>query len=90
MILKEFSDVTDEEVEYQYKLISENIKKIRLEKKLTQEKVALSMGFTTATFYTNAENCKRGKHFSLEHIIKIAKILDVNIEDFFKDYNNKK
>jgi transcriptional regulator with XRE-family HTH domain len=88
--LKEFSDVTKEEIEYQYKLISENIKKFRLEKKLTQEKVALSMGFTTATFYTNAESCKREKHFSLEHIIKIAKILDVQIEELFKDHDNKK
>lgn len=50
------------------------------------------MGFTTATFYTNAESCKRGKHFSLEHIIKIldiliicSKILDVKIENFFKE-----
>lgn len=83
--MKEFSDVTEEEIEYQYKLISKNIKKSRLEKNLTQEKVALSMGLTTATFYTNAESCKRGKHFSLEHIIKISKILDVEIGNFFKD-----
>ena len=83
--MKEFSDVTEEEIEHQYKFISKNIKKFRLEKNLSQEKVALSMGFTTATFYTNAESCKRGKHFSLEHIIKISKILDVKIENFFKD-----
>lgn len=83
--MKEFSDVTEEEIEYQYKLILKNIKKFRLEKKFTQEKLALSMGFTTATFYTNAESYKRGKHFSLEHIIKISKILDVKIENFFKD-----
>lgn len=88
--MKEFSDVTEEEIEYHYKLISRNIKKFRLEKRLTQEKVALSMGFTTATFYTNAESCKRGKHFSLEHIIKIAKILDVKIEEFFKEQKSKK
>lgn len=83
--MKEFSDVSKEEVEYQYKLILKNIKKFRLEKKLTQEKIALSMGFTTATFYTNAENYKRGKHFSLEHIIKISKILDIKIENLFKE-----
>lgn len=83
--MKEFSDITEEEIEYQYKLILKNIKKFRLERKFTQEKLALSMGFTTATFYTNAESHKRGKHFSLEHIIKISKILDVKIENFFKE-----
>lgn len=81
--MKEFSDVTKEEVEYQYKLISINVKKCRLEKGFTQEQLALSMGFTTATFYTNAESFKRKKHFNLEHIIKISKILDIKIEKFF-------
>jgi putative transcriptional regulator len=42
------------------------------------------MEFSTATFYTNAENFKSGKHFNLEHLIKISKILDVPIVDFFE------
>lgn len=29
--------------------------------------MALSMGFTTATFYTNAENNRQGKHFNNEY-----------------------
>ncbi len=41
------------------------------------------MGFTTPTFYTNAENLKRGKHFNLEHLIKIANYLDVDIKELF-------
>ena len=82
--MKEFSEVTKEEIEEQYRLISINIKKCRLEKMVTQEQLALSMGFTTATFYTNAESLKRGKHFNLEHIIKISKILDIKIEELFK------
>lgn len=79
-----YSDVSSEEIEEIYKRITINIKNIRMSKNISQEKMALAMGFTTATFYTNAENLKRGKHFNLEHIIKIAKILDVDIEYFFK------
>ncbi|MDK2050935.1 helix-turn-helix domain-containing protein [Aliarcobacter butzleri] len=80
-----YSDVSSEEIEEIYKRITINIKNIRMSKNISQEKMALAMGFTTATFYTNAENLKRGKHFNLEHLIKIAKILDVDIQSFFKN-----
>ena len=82
--MKEFSDVSQMYINEQYELISNNVKRLRLSKKFTQEQVALSMGFSTATFYTNAESCKREKHFNLEHLIKISKILDIDMEDFFK------
>ena len=79
--MKLFSVVSDEDIEMQYKSISKNVKRIRISKKITQEDIALNMGFTTATFYTNAENFKQGKHFNLEHLIKIAYILDCDIKD---------
>jgi len=82
--MKDFSDVSSDYIEKYYNIISKNIKRYRIEKKVTQEQLALSMGFTTATFYTNAESLKRGKHFNLEHIIKISKILNVELEYFFK------
>ena len=78
-----YTELLNDEIENAYKLISKNIKKIRLEKKITQESMALSMGFTTATFYTNAENNRQGKHFNLEHIIKISKIINVPISSIF-------
>ena len=81
--MKIFSNISDDEIEEQYKIISNNVKKIRIKKNITQEEVALSMGFTTATFYTNAENYKQGKHFNLEHLIKLSKIFDITIQEFF-------
>lgn len=83
--MNEFSDVPGEYINEQYTQISNNVKRLRLSKEYTQEYVALSMGFTTATFYANAESLKRDKRFSLEHLIKISKILDVKMEEFFKD-----
>lgn len=85
--MKAYADLTNDEIEEIYKLISKNIKKIRQEKGFTQSDVALAMGFTTPTFFTNAEN-SNNKHFNLEHIIKISKILDVSIEEIFKPINN--
>ena len=81
--MQEYSDVSQEYINEQYIKISQNVKSVRVLKNYTQEQLALSMGFSTATFYTNAENNKRGKHFSIEHLIKIAKILDINISVFF-------
>jgi transcriptional regulator with XRE-family HTH domain len=78
-----YTEIMSDEIEEQYKFISKNIKRLRLSKKITQESMALSMGFTTATFYTNAENNRQGKHFNLEHIIKISKIMNIPIGNIF-------
>lgn len=85
--MKEFSDVSQMYINEQYELISNNVKRLRLSKNYTQEQVALAMGFSTATFYTNAESFKRDKHFNLEHLIKISKILNVDIKEFFQEIN---
>ena len=78
-----YTEILNDEIEEEYRLISKNIKRLRLSKNITQESIALSMGFTTATFYTNAENNRQGKHFNLEHIIKISKIMNISIGNIF-------
>ena len=83
-----YAELSDEDIEKIYTRVSTNIKAIRLSKKISQESIALSMGFTTATFYTNAESLKRGKHFNLEHLIRIAHILEVDIKELFTDNLN--
>lgn len=80
----DFSNSSKEEIEFFYKKISKNIKKYRLEKGLSQEKLALDIGVKSIAFYSNCENNKYQKHFNLEHLYKISKSLNVNIEDFFK------
>ena len=83
-----YAELSDEDIEKIYKRVSTNIKDIRQSKKISQESIALAMGFTTATFYTNAESLKRGKHFNLEHLIRIAHILEVDIKELFTDNLN--
>ena len=80
--------VTEEEVEKFFETISYNVKRIRNEKGLSQLEVALSIGQKSSGFYANTENYKHGKHFNLLHLLKLTKLFDVPIEEFFKPMNN--
>lgn len=67
-----------------YKLVSDNVVRIRKEKKVSQLKLANAIGHGNASFLGKAELLAEGKHFNLEHLYKISAVLDVDIEEFFK------
>lgn len=77
-------DFTDEMLFGFYECISKNIIRIRKEKKVSQLKLANSIGHQNATFLGKAELLAEGKHFNLEHIYKISKVLEIDMEEFFK------
>jgi transcriptional regulator with XRE-family HTH domain len=77
------SIVKDEEVESFYKLVAQNVKRIRLEKNKPQIDLVLEMGLKSISFYSKCENSKSNHHFNMAHIFKIAKILNVDIKEFF-------
>jgi transcriptional regulator with XRE-family HTH domain len=68
-----------------YEKISKNVIRIRKEKKISQLKLANAIGHQNATFLGKAELLAENKHFNLEHLYKIATVLDVNIDEFFKE-----
>jgi transcriptional regulator with XRE-family HTH domain len=80
--------VTNEEADEFFKTISNNVKSIREEKKLSQLEVALSIGQKSSGFYANAENYAHGKHFNLLHLFKLSKLFECDIEDFFREKND--
>ena len=80
----DFSNSSKEEIDYFYKIISNNVKKYRLEKGFSQEKLALDIGIKSIAFYSNCENNKYNKRFNLEHLYKISKSLNVPLEKFVK------
>jgi len=47
------------------------------------------MGLKSTSFYSKCENSKDNNHFNLEHIFKIATILDIDIAEFFRDIKTK-
>jgi len=82
--MNEFSDIPKEEIEYFYKIVSNNVKKAREDANISQLELALKLGIKSVAFYSNCENLNYGKHFNLEHIYKISKALDIDICEFFK------
>ena len=59
--------------------------RIRKEKGLTQLDLALAIGLKSVGLISVAELYHNKKHFNLEHLYKIAAVLDVTITDFFDD-----
>jgi len=76
-----FSNASNQEINNFYKQVSSNVKKYRQLNNITQLNLALDIGIKSVAFYSNCENNKYGKHFNLEHLYKIAKALNISIND---------
>jgi transcriptional regulator with XRE-family HTH domain len=79
----EHLEFTDEEVKKFHPVISDNIKKIRKEKNITQLDLALTIGHKSMSTIGKIEAGLEDKHYNVEQLYKIAKALDVNICEFF-------
>lgn len=72
------------EIDELYKHIGQNVAKIRKSKNISQLDLALSIGLKSVGLISVAEIYHNKKHFNIEHLHKIAKVLEVNICEFFK------
>lgn len=81
----DFSNSSDEEIQYFYRNISAKVKHFRKLKNITQLDLALDIGIKSVAFYSNCENNKYDKHFNLEHLYKISKALNVDMCEFMKE-----
>lgn len=66
-------------------IVSANVKKYREEKGFTQMQLALEIGMSGGAYLGRAELRKKNHHFNIRHVAKIAKVLDISIEDLFKN-----
>ncbi len=74
----------DEILEFQ-DLISNNIKELRIERKMTQLDLSIELGLKNSSFISHVENPKiKTHHYSIVHLYKLSKVFDVEIEKFFK------
>lgn len=74
-----------EEIENFYKIVGQNVKSKREEKKLTQLQLSHLMGFKSVSLVSQAETFYNKQHFGIKHLYMIASILECDIEEFFKD-----
>ncbi|HEX5329729.1 helix-turn-helix transcriptional regulator [Sulfuricurvum sp.] len=75
---------SDEEIQNIYKLIGENVKHYRMQKGMSQLSLSQEMGYSSVSLVSAAELCNDGKHFNIEHLYKISKILEIPITQFFE------
>ena len=81
---EQLSDISEEEIKDFYKLVSNNVKKARIDAEISQLDLALKLGIKSIAFYSNCENLRYNKHFNLEHLYKISKALDIDICSLIK------
>ena len=68
---------------YIYYVVSKNLKRIRKEKKLTQQQLADLSNYSVG-FVMNIESEKYYQTFSLGTLWQFSKVLDVDVREFFK------
>lgn len=64
--------------------VSKNVIKYRKEKGYSQASLANAIGYKSAAYLGKAELRKSNQHFNISQIAKIAKVLDIEITNFFK------
>ena len=64
--------------------VSANVARMRQERGYSQLRLALEIGLSGAAYLGRMEIRAKNHRFNLEHIAKIAKVLDVEITEFFK------
>jgi transcriptional regulator with XRE-family HTH domain len=82
-------EISEEEIERFYRLVGFNVKKIRHENGLSQLQLALAIGLKSVSTVAKAEIGVENKHFNLEHLYKISKVLEIDLCDFIKNEQNK-
>lgn len=70
-----------------HRAVGKNVAEIRKMKKVTQLDLSLSIGYNSTSVIAKAEAGTEGRHFSVEQLYKIAKILNVPMSCFFENIN---
>jgi transcriptional regulator with XRE-family HTH domain len=74
----------EEEIKLFYQKIARKVQKIRKKRGLSQLELSYLIGFKSTSLIAGAEAGYCNIRFSLEHLYKIAKVLQVEVKDFFE------
>lgn len=78
--------MTDEEIADKHIDIGRNVAKYRKAHGISQLDLSLQLGHKSVSIVASAERFYKGKHFNIEHLLKISEILDTPIASFFEPY----
>lgn len=87
-MLKELNSLSTDEL---YILIGKNVARLRRKANMSQLELSLEMGNKSTSLISSAELYKNKRKFNIAQLQKIAKILNVDIRDFFEytEYSEK-
>jgi transcriptional regulator with XRE-family HTH domain len=83
--MKDIDELPIDYIGQLYKTIGANVQRIRKKKNISQLKLSYAMGYKSVSTISCAEIYHNKIHFNIEHLAKIAYILDVKVCDFFID-----
>jgi len=66
-------------------LIGKNVSRLRKEAGFSQLELSLEIGNKSPSLLSSAEVYKNKRHFNITQLHKIAKVLDIDICEFFKE-----
>jgi transcriptional regulator with XRE-family HTH domain len=83
---------SDENLNNFYIQIGKNVKKAREEQKISQLELSNRLGYKSVSVISKAELCIENRHFTLDHLYRISKELNIDIfqlikTDHFKGLN---
>ncbi len=82
--MKDIDDLPNDFSENLHKQIGANVKRLRQEKNISQLKLAYALGYKSVSPISSAEIYYNKIHFNVDHLAKIAYVLEVDICEFFK------
>ena len=77
--MQDIEQLSNDYIEKLHIQIGKNVKKAREEKGLTQLQLSQAIGHKSVTIVSRAEICYKGQHFNIEHLYKIAFILEIDV-----------
>jgi ribosome-binding protein aMBF1 (putative translation factor) len=77
--MQDIEQLPNDYVEKLHIQIGKNVKKAREEKGLTQLQLSQAIGHKSVTIVSRAEICYKRQHFNIEHLCKIAFVLEIDI-----------
>lgn len=80
----QYLEFSNEQISDFYKLVGKNVKRVRTEKGLSQLDLAFALGLKSVGLISVAELYHNKRHFNLEHLYKIAAVLECDICEFFR------
>ena len=80
-----YLDIDEEDFKLVQNQISENVKKLRKEKNITQEELALNIGHSSSSMISKIEANLENKHYNIKQLYLISKVLNIPFSKLFDD-----